>query len=49
MACPSGFLGVLFGVAYNARSREAGSLLLLSSALSALTLSLVILLLPFIR
>ncbi len=49
MACPSGFMGVLFGVAYNARSREAGSLLLLSCALSALTLSLVILLLPFIR
>ena len=49
MACPGGFLGVLFGVAYNARSLEAGSLLLLSSALSALTLSLVILLLPFIR
>jgi predicted permease len=49
MACPSGFLGVLFGVAYNARILEAGSLLLLSSTLSALTLSLVILLLPFIR
>jgi predicted permease len=49
MACPGGFLGVLFGVHYNARSLEAGSLLLLSSALSALTLSGVILLLPFIR
>ncbi len=49
MACPSGFLGVLFGVAYNARSLEAGSLLLLSSSLSALTLAVVILLLPFIR
>jgi len=49
MACPGGFLGVLLGVAYKARSQEAGSLLLLSSALSALTLSLVILLLPFIR
>jgi len=48
-ACPGGFLGVLFGVAYNARSLEAGSLLLLSSALSALTLSLVIFLLQFIR
>jgi len=49
MACPAGFLGVLFGVAYKARSLEAGSMLLLSSALSALTLSLVILLLPFIH
>jgi predicted permease len=49
MACPGGFLGVLFGVHYNARSLEAGSLLLLSSVLSALTLSVVILLLPFIR
>jgi predicted permease len=49
MACPGGFLGVLFGVAYNARSLEAGSMLLLSSALSALTLALVILLLPFIH
>jgi predicted permease len=49
MACPGAFMGVLFGVAYNARSLEAGSLLLLSTALSALTLSLVILLLPFIR
>lgn len=48
-ACPGGFLGVLFGVAYNARSREASSLLLLSSVLSAVTLSLVILLLPLIQ
>jgi malonate transporter len=49
MACPSGFLGVLFGVAYNARSREAGSLLLLSSTACALSISLVIPLLPFIK
>jgi malonate transporter len=49
MACPSGFLGVLFGIAYDARSREAGSLLLLSSTASALTISAVILLLPLIR
>lgn len=49
MACPSGFFGVLFAVAYNARTREAASVLLLSSAGSALTLSLVIPLLAFIR
>jgi predicted permease len=49
MACPSGFLGVLFGVHYKTRNLEAGSLLLLSSAISALTLSLVILLFPYIR
>lgn len=49
MACPSGFLGVLLGVAYNARSREAGALLLLSSTACAVTISAVILLLPLIK
>ncbi len=49
MACPTAFLGVLLPVAYNARSREAGALLLLSSAGCAVTLSVVILLLPLIR
>lgn len=47
-ACPAGFLGLLFGVAYKTQTREAGSLLLLSSASCAITLSVVLLLLPFI-
>ena len=49
MACPGAFLGVLLPVIYNARNREAGELLLLSSALCAVTLPIVILLLPLIR
>jgi predicted permease len=49
MACPSGFFGVLFAVAYNARNREAVSVLLLSSVASALTLSVTIPLLSLIR
>jgi predicted permease len=49
MACPGGFFGILFAVNYNARTREAVSLLLLSSAACALTLSIVIPLLAFIR
>ncbi|MGA2989453.1 MAG: AEC family transporter [Candidatus Korobacteraceae bacterium] len=49
MACPSGFFGILFAVAYQARTREAASVLLLSSAGSALTLSIIVPLLPLIR
>jgi predicted permease len=49
MACPGAFLGVLLPVAYNARSREAGALLLLSSAASAVTLPIAILLLSWIH
>jgi predicted permease len=49
MACPGAFLGVLLPVIYNARNREAGALLLLSTAASAVTLSAVILLLPLIH
>ena len=48
LALPGGFFGILFAVAYNARTREAASVLLLSSAGSALTLSLLIPLLAFI-
>jgi predicted permease len=48
-AIPAGFIGVLFGIAYKAKSLEAGSVLLLSSLTSALTLAITILLLPLIR
>jgi predicted permease len=49
MSCPGGFLGVLLGIAFHARTREAGSVLLLSTAASGITLAIVILLLPFIK
>jgi predicted permease len=49
MACPGGFFGILFAVAYNARTREAESVLLLSSAASVLTLSVTLPLLTLIR
>jgi predicted permease len=49
MACPGGFLGVLFAIAYGARTREAASVLLLSTGVSALTLSIIVSLLPLIR
>lgn len=49
MACPSGFVGILLAVAFRARTREAESVLLLSTGGSAITLAIVILLLPFIR
>lgn len=48
-AIPSGFFGILFAVTYNARTREAESVLLLSTAASVLTLSVIIPLLSFIR
>jgi predicted permease len=49
MACPGGFVGILLGIAFRARTREAESVLLLSTGASAVTLAIVILLLPFIR
>ena len=38
-AIPSGFFGTLFGLRYGIRSREAGSTLIASSVLSALTMA----------
>jgi predicted permease len=38
-ALPSGFFGVLFGLRYGVRSHEAGSTLIVSTILSALTLA----------
>ena len=38
-AVPSGFFGILFGLRYGIQSQEAGSTLIASSALSALTLA----------
>ena len=38
-AVPSGFFGVLFGLRYGIQSQEAGSTLIASSVLSALTLA----------
>ena len=49
MACPSGFFGILFAFTYNARTREAESVLLLSTLGSVLTLSVIIPLLSLIR
>jgi len=49
LACPGGFFGILFAVTFNARTREAESVLLLSTAVGALTLSAVIPLLSLIR
>jgi malonate transporter len=49
MACPCGFFGILFALTYNARTREAESVLLLSTAASVLTLSAIIPLLSLIR
>jgi predicted permease len=48
-AIPAGFLGVLFGIAYKTKSLEAGSVLLLSTLSGALTITITILLLPFIH
>jgi malonate transporter and related proteins len=41
-ALPSGFFGVLFGLRYNVDSRDAGSILIVSSTLSALTIAVVL-------
>ena len=38
-ALPSGFFGVLFGLRYGVESREAGSTLIVSTILSAVTLA----------
>lgn len=38
-AVPSGFFGILFGLRYGIQSQEAGSTLIASSVLSALTLA----------
>jgi malonate transporter len=38
-ALPSGFFGVLFGLRYGLESHDAGSTLILSSALSIITLA----------
>jgi predicted permease len=49
LAGPCGFFGIIFAVAFRARTREAESVLLLSTAASALTLPVVIPLLSWIR
>jgi malonate transporter len=38
-ALPSGFFGVLFGLRYGVQSHEAGSTLIVSTILSAVTLA----------